>query len=859
MAAQVQKTHTTSFRATVWQMALMGLRYLNGRKLRTLLTTLAIVFGVAMIFAVNLILPSVQEAFKQTLTSVTGADLSVTSTSGESFAPEPVLQQVAAVEQVRAVTGILHRQFSLPALSGGEALGSTTQIELIGVDPLTVQDVHPFVISEGRFLEPDDSGKVVLPAGIVELAPELGVGTTFPLITAGGLKFYTVVGLLAEQGNLSAPQMYVTLADAQAAFNQLGLINTIEVSVVAGADPAAVAADIQQTLGENFTLDAGSSASNTLTAMQVGFAMFNLFGLLALFLGAFLIFNTFRTVVVERRHDLSMLRAIGATRQQITLLIVIESLIQGVIGTAVGLLLGFLMAQAMTSFMNGIFSDYMNRGGLNLQLNPTAFVMAIVLGISAAVAAGYFPARAASRVSPLDGLRPASRAHIYRAARWSLIAGAICMLLAVVMLLSGSRGAVGGALLFLIGMVVAAPGLVLPVARLFSPLLTLWYAREGDLARGNLTRQPGRAAITGSTLMIGLATLVLVAALVTSFGSLLETLANVNFSSDIMLMPQAISVYDNVVGADESLAARLRSLPEVETVGTLRYATSTANGQSFQVLGIDPQEYPRVASFEFSEGEPEAAFAALGTGRNAIATSLTLRTLGVNVGDEVVMQTAGGPQPYRIVAVANDLLTFKIAAVFVSQANLQADFNKAEDIMLMIALTPDADKAAVFAQVEQIAQDYPQFTPHLTGEYRDELLETSNSAFSFFYGIAFLILLPAALGLLNTLTINILERTREIGVVRAVGGSRRQVRRIVTAEALLLGVFGAAMGVLAGVVMSYGFISAFSTVGWEMPYSFPLIGIIAAVVVGVLLALFAAILPARSAAKLDIIRALQYQ
>ena len=129
----------------------------------------------------------------------------------------------------------------------------------------------------------------------------------------------------------------------------------------------------------------------------------------------------------------------------------------------------------------------------------------------------------------------------------------------------------------------------------------------------------------------------------------------------------------------------------------------------------------------------------------------------------------------------------------------------------------------------------------------------------FFYILAALIIIPAAMGLLNTLTINILERTREIGVVRAVGGSQKQVRRMVTAEALLLGIFGSAMGVLTGVAISYGFIGAFGAIGWTMPFAFPLMGIIAAVVVGVLLALFASILPARSASKLDIIRALQYE
>ncbi len=845
--------------STAWQMTLMGLRYLNGRRLRTVLTTLAIVLGVALIFAINLALPSVLDAFKQSLSTFAGADITVTSASGESFAPDDVLPKLAGVSQVQAVSGVLSRQFTVPTGNSDASIGTVSQITLIGIDPDSIQQVRQFAVSSGRFLQAGDNMAAVVPAGFADLVPELKIGTILPITTSNGLKFFRIVGFTAEQGDPSAPQIYVTLADAQAAFNQPGLINTVEVSIDPGADRDAVEADIQTALGDGYALNATNSGSETFAAAQIGYAVGDLLGLLALFLGAFLIFNTFRTVVIERRHDIAMLRAVGATRRQITLMIVIESLIQGVIGTLIGMIVGYVLTAALTNLINGFWQTYFHRGALGLQLTPTAIILPVVLGIGTALVAGYLPARAAGKTSPLETLRPESDATIQRAARWSLIAGVVAMVLAVVLLLTGSKGAVGGALLFLIGMTIAAPGLVIPASRLFSPLLTLWFSREGDLARGNLERQPSRAAITGSTLMIGLAVLILMAAVVISFGDLINSLANVNFSSDILITPPSISVYNNVVGADSSLADSIKALPEVETVGTLRYANGSVGGQSLELLGIDPNQYPKVASFQFSQGDADTAFPALASGRNVILTSLAQSTLKVNVGDDFVMQTADGPQTYHVVALANDLLTFKIAVAFLSQANLAADFHKTEDVMLMINLTQGADKNAALADVQGILKDYPQFTAQLTGEYRQQLIDLSTSAMSAFYVLAILILIPAALGLLNTLTINILERTREIGVVRAVGGSRSQVRRIVTAEALLLGIFSAAMGVLTGVAMSYGFIMAFGIVGWQMPYTFPVAGVIAAVIVAVLLALFASILPARSAAKLDIIRALQYE
>lgn len=848
---------TNSFGTKTWQMTLMALRYLSGRKLRTVLTTLAIVFGVALIFAMNLVLPGIIDAFNQSMASVTGADLTVTNVAGGSFDPGPVLERIQATDGVQAATGILFRQFTLPERDEGDVLGDLKEIELVGVDPATVNDVSRLVMHEGRFLEPGERGSAVISTSAAALAPRLQLGTDFSLVTASGLQTFTVVGIFTSDSVLAVPQFILTLPDAQAALDQPGLINAVEVLLKPGADRDDVAAAIERGLGDNFT-PADNATLTALPAMDVAFAMFNLFGALALFLGAFLIFNTFRTVVIERRRDLGMLRAIGATRRQITQTILIEGAIQGIGGTLIGLLLGYGLAVGMLAAIEPIMHEFI-AVDMELRYSLSAFAIPMILGPVVVLAASYWPARSAGKMSPLEALRPVPLAGMRHAARWSVIAGGACVVVAIALLVSGSSGAIAGALLFLVGMVIAAPGLVLPAARLFGPLVTLWFAREGDLSRGNVARQPGRAAITASTLMIGVATVVMMAALVNSMMGLASDLTRETFASDVLVVPQSVAVYNNVLGAGEGLADQLRALPDVETVATLRTASTSTDGSPLAVLGIDPAVYAQVSSIQFIEGDADEAYAALRTGRNAIVTALAQKMLGLDVGDDFVMETAEGPQTYHVVAVAHDVLTFKTSSVVISQANLAADFHTSEDVMLMINLVPGADKTAALADVQAALAGYPQFTAHLSSEYGDDLIETSMGATRLFYFVAALILIPAGLGLLNTLTINVLERTREIGMVRAVGGSRSQVRRMVTGEALLLGIFGAAMGVLSGVAISYGVVAAFSMISWELPYTFPAAGIVAALVIGVLLALSAGILPARSAAKLDIIRALQYE
>jgi putative ABC transport system permease protein len=523
------------------------------------------------------------------------------------------------------------------------------------------------------------------------------------------------------------------------------------------------------------------------------------------------------------------------------------------------MLVGFVMVSALSGVMHTAISRFMNLQ-VTLTVSPQAIAGAAAAGMITALLAGYFPARAAARVSPLEALRPAPVSSVKQAARRGLMAGIVLIGLALLTFLTGNaRGAAGGAVMFLVGMIVAAPALVTPAARLFSPLLTLWYAREGDLARSNMVRQPGRAAITASTLMIGLATLVLLVSIVKSMDSMITRLVDRNFSSDLMLVPPTIAVYDAVVGGDDSLGERIRDIAAVEAAAGLRSATSIYAGKALQVLGIDPVNYPQVAQLEFSSGTPNEAFKTLNEGRSAIVNGLASVALNVQVGDEFILETAEGPQTYQVAGIANDVLSFKVNAIFISNTNLKNDFHKAEDVLMMINLKPGADKTAALAEVQTVLKDYPQFTAVITGEYRGQMLELISGAMGFFYILALIILIPATLGLLNTLTINVLERTREIGVIRAIGGSRKQIQRMVTAESLLLGLFGAATGVLAGVAMSYGFTAAFAVIGWEMTYEIPVMGMIAALIIAVLLALFASILPARNAARLDIIRALQYE
>jgi putative ABC transport system permease protein len=308
-------------------------------------------------------------------------------------------------------------------------------------------------------------------------------------------------------------------------------------------------------------------------------------------MGGFIIFNTFRTIVAERRHDIGMLRAVGASRRTIITLILTEGVILGIAGTMIGIILGYLLGSSLVRAMGPMLNQFLHVEIGNPVIQPGLFVTTIALGVGVTLLAGLLPAWNAGRVTPLEALRPPVAEASQRVARWGLIVGIVLILLAVMGLLSGNIGLTSlGGLLFMLGLVMVAPGLVRPIARVFSALIALIYARDGtgDLAQGNLTRQPTRAAVTASATMVGLAVVV-------AMGGMVYSLTDGFWWSwsaawgDYLVMPPSVGVWGSNVEAES--ADRLRAVPG----GGGQHAAMQPLHKRKQVslLGTDPVNYPR--------------------------------------------------------------------------------------------------------------------------------------------------------------------------------------------------------------------------------------------------------------------------
>lgn len=831
----------------------MAWRYLWGRKLRTILTVVAISLAVMLIFGMNGVLPAMLTAIRSNMLASTGAvDVEVTGVSNDTFGSD-----VAA--RIKAITGV---SVVSPVLQRTDLLGDNapvSSVSVTGVDPSTYQQVVAIRMRDGRFLATGDGDVMVIPSTLADQA-KLKVGDTFELPGATGSIKYHIVGVAEVPGAPGVENVYVPLGSAQKLFLQGGKVNIVEVKTAPGADQKAVGEAIQRKLGSSYKIGGLGGSDQLLSSLQVSEAAINLFGLFALAMGAFIILNTFRTVITERRRDIGMLRAMGASRATILGTLLTEAGFQGVAGTILGIILGYALAWSALAALGPMMKSLLKLTIGGPMFEPSTWVLAIAVGLGMTLIGGAWPAIQAARLSPMEVLRPqppeVTRAHI----GWGAMAGFVVILASIGMLLSRNVPlAASGVLVFLVGLILISPILVAPAARALQWVARLLFGSEGYIAARNAERQPSRAAVTISVMMIGLSIVVGLIGMITSVnGAFLDYLDN-SLGADYLLVPKSLLLSGGNAGAGPQLLARIKAAPGVENATSLRLATTKIGDTTMQVIGVDPEVYPKLGGLTFTKGDSTQAWEALGAGRAAVVNGIFDAQHPTALGDYLAMQTAAGTKRYRVVGVGTDYLNAKLATAYISQDNLGRDFNEKADLLILADAKPGADKAKVKRELRKIVSEYPTFSLFDYADYRQTTLDTVSSTITIYYVLAAIIALPSLLALVNTLAMAVLERTREIGMMRAVGSTRGQISRMVLAESLMLASMGTILGVIAGIWMAYALVGALASSGFPMTFVFPWEGIIAGIVVGLVFGVIAALIPARSAARLDIVEALSYE
>jgi putative ABC transport system permease protein len=846
----------------------LALSYLKGRPIRTIMTILSIMIGVMMMFGLNGMAPAFKEIFVSSTQSMalTEVDLYVTRKDGSFFRQE-YEQNIAAVDGVESTASMIARSVAAPPdhyTTADERPINTIQV--YGVDTTNTDETFNIVtaagrrLTAGRLLQPGDIQVVLISEQFAE-GLGIGVGETIRLPGASGWMNFEVVGLLDDPGlMLGTQQVFMSIPAAQDFLNTPNRINTIMGRYAEGSDARVIDAAVGSMFSKGYELSPLEGGADIWAAlMEFANVIFTMFGLLALALAGLIMFNTFRTSVVERKRDIGMLRAVGAKRKFVMRAILYEGLILAILGTVLGMLLGVGFAYGAKAGLSAMFENLMGRPLGDPRFTFSTYLVTIAFGLGIPLISVLLPARGASDITPLEAMRPATAGQETALKRSRLIIGVISLILGLAGLLSGVFQFMAlGCLIFLLALGLLGPMLISPITKTFSRVLSLVFGLEGGIAAGNIARQPRRASITASSLMIGLAILIgLGGMLASTYGGALRFL-DANFRADYIMMSSLV-VTNDTVGAGPDFAETVKRIRGVEELTTLRQIDiQDADGVGMRLVGIDPLDFARISGLSFVEGD-ESAYAGMQTGNTVIINGRFASQFGIGVGDTITLDGDHGPVVVEVTAIGLDYINMKLPTVFIEQTALTREYGVRNDVFLMVNREPGADIEQLEEDLQAATQAYPGFGIISREQLRTSQEQLANGATIGLNIMLSLLAAPALIGLANALGINVIERTREIGMLRAVGAKRRQIRRMIIAESMLLSLMGVALGVISGIMLSYVMTGVLEFAGMHIPYSFPGVGVLTAIAAGLICGILAALIPARRASDLQIVAALAYE
>ncbi len=834
----------------------LAFRSLRARPLRAVLSVLGVALGVAVLFAGLATNAGVEASVQSTVRDLVGrADLRVAAFGETGLSPATVAD-VAGTPGVAVAAPALEQRTYLGAdLEQGDALAPP--VTVLGIDPTVDGRLHDLALVAGSALA-DPAGPSALITERLAAQDRLAIGSPVDLEGAGTPMRVRVVGIIRGDGPLTGAfgrTVVIPLRTAQTVFGVTG-VTRVDIGLAQGASAAAVSQALETRLRrEPYVLSSPQDLAATLRASTTDFQTTTaLIAAIALFAGAFLIFNTLSMTVVERIRDVGLLRAAGARRRQVMSFMLTQALVLGIAGSVAGLLLGGVLAVAMVAFVRTVGSVTLDRPAIPVD----ALALAFAVGVGVTLAAALEPARRASRIQPVEALKPRLDLASTRNARlrWLAIVFVLIALVGVAILPRGDGAGVVQALVVYGSLLVATlliPFVLPAVARVAGIPFAVVLRFEERLARSSVVRDRSRAALTLGGLTIGLAMIVALGGVGQSARA-----AAAGWIADVIpgeLVVTSIRPISEDEGVEADLTGRVTVVERVSPIATFDVAIDGVRTDAAAVVGEDMDEDGRL---HFVAGDRDAALAALDDGGATVIPAGLAARLGLTVGQTLTVPNAdGGSLDLTIVGIVERSIPGKTGeSMLVGWSDATDHLGVAGADVFALRFAPDAPADAQASLRQAASQLALEVVPldRIEGAISDAL----GRIFGLFDALAAVAVLIAALGIANTLTMNVVERVRELGILRAAGMTRDQVWRSVVVEAGVLGLAGALLGIALGlvvgaqmVVMAGGKVDLAAGVPW------PIIGL--ALVLGVAVAMLAAAYPARIASRLSIVRAVQYE
>jgi putative ABC transport system permease protein len=846
----------------MWKVTFKGIL---SHKVRFVLTGVAVILGVAFICGTLVFTATINKAFDGLFTNIyANTDAVVRQKEAFNGDTGPARGRIdrSLVPEVRGTEGVAEADGTLQGFAwvvkrDGTVLNKTTNgPPALGFAYIKSRDLSPFHVVEGH--GPQSPKQIVMDKGTAEKSG-YKIGDDDVRVSAGtGVAEYELVGT-AEFGDadglLGATSVLFTPATANRVFEAGGKVDEIGVKSDSGVSEQELVTNIRQTLAGDKNVEVLSGAQITTESQndvkdQLGF--FNtfllVFGVIALLVGSFIIFNTFGIIIAQRGREMALLRAIGAKGGQVIRSVLLEALLVGVVASALGFVAGVLLASAVKAVLSATGVDLPTAG---ITVPANALITSFVVGILVTVVAAVFPAIRASRIPPIAALQRVGADE--SAGSWKRItAGIVITLVGIGLLVSGLSSDNGlpsvgfGAFVVFIGVAILGPTIARPLSAVLGWPVKSLKGITGLLAEENAKRNPKRTSATAAALMIGVA----LVCLITIFGA--SARASVRAGIDQSMKADYI-VNSGGFGfgtIPRTLEKSLQETPGVEQVSGTQYGPIKVGTSVNNALGVDPDVVDSLFDLKVSDGSLQAL------GFDGIAVQKETATdKNLKVGDKVQVRfPQGGPRTFVVQAIFDQNNVPSVPNYVISTEAFAANYPNVFDLSVYIQ-TKGGPTPQNRAALEKTMKQFP------VGELQDRAqFKASQSAqiegfLTFVTALLLFAVLIAVFGIANTLGLSIIERTRELGLMRAVGMTRRQVRSLVRWESVIIALLGAVLGIVIGVGFGWVIVNALSSEGISefraAPTRLVVIFLIAAV-----FGILAAILPARRASKLDVLRAI---
>jgi putative ABC transport system permease protein len=849
-----------------------GIRSLLSHKLRTVLTMIAIILGTAMMAGTFVITDQIRNAFSDIFgTSFAGTDvyLSRRPAFGNGNGQAQVGPLPASlITKVRSIQGVAKAEGQIQAIGSLVVNGSFLKSQ--GGAPNLVVSTLPKPFNQNTLVSghyPESHGQVAV---IEQLATDhdLHVGQKVELTTLRGEEPVTIVGVF-HFGNVSsiggATVVATTFSDAQQWYDRVGKTSTISVDAAPGVSATELKHRIAAAVPHSVKVQTGAEAAKEQTD-QVSGAINSFFtpALLAfagaaVLVGAFVIFNTFSITVAQRMREFAMLRTIGAMRRQVLGSVMGEALTIGLVASVLGILGGVGFAELLGALFRAV--------GFGLPLASISVhawpgvIVPLAVGVGVTLLASFAPARRATRVPPIAALREGAELPKTWMARFIPYIAGFFLVLGILLVFLGVTGSgptfqrlltiAGGAILSFVGLAMVSRYLIRPLARAIGWPLRLGAGSSGRLARENTTRNPGRTAVTSAALMIGIGLVVFFSVLINGFKesflgsidrSVTSNLIIQNHSQGAPVPQAAVTAASDVAGVQSASGI---AFTEVR-IG--QGGTDIANG-------VDPQALPQLYKFQWQKGGSDALLGKLDS-TNALVEEQFAKSHSLSPGSTFQITSVDGRTVtlHEIGQYKDPVLFGGFMVSLHEYSQLAADSNPQ---VLLVRYAPGVSESATTHAVRTALQPYPDVNVQTNAEFKSSFSKQVNQLLYLLYILLAMSVVISLFGIVNTLALSVFERTREIGMLRAIGTTRFQLRQTILYESVITAVIGGILGIVIGIVLAWVVALGFRSAGivFAIPYGQVIVSLIVAAVAG----MFAALFPARRAARLNVLEALQYE